>query len=221
MVVEPGPLSSQHPHIIDRKEEGLCPGYGCSAYDLVIIIMIVQPSALWCVACGVNGDIKPPAPGNGWTLSHIHTPRKHVRIQASAETLRPLAALTSLRAECWYCIGAYAVACITCHRCTESSQVQHLTCSAVPFQHTHTAGLLRFLVISIYTLAACDISLASIYSEVSDDSLSRLVVRIGCHAPRLQYRWPAGVYPACAGAIRVRRAVYDILNETSKYWSQF
>ena len=40
-------------------------------------------------------------------------------------------------------------------------------CSAAPHQHTHSAGLLWFLAISMYTLAAGDISLASISSEVS------------------------------------------------------
>ena len=54
----------------------------------------------------------------------------------------------------------------------------------------HAAGLLQFLAISIYTLVVHDISLASFSSEVSDDSLSRLVACIGCHvslSTRLQY----------------------------------
>ena len=95
-------------------------------------------------------------------------------------------------------------------------------CSAIPHQHTPAAGLLWFLAISIYTLAARDISVASISSEVSDDSLdslSRLVVHIDCcvslptsTVPLAgQLVGPAGVYPACAGAIRVRHAAYDIL----------
>ena len=70
----------------------------------------------------------------------------------------------------------------------------HLMCSAAPHQHTHAKGWLRLVPISIYPLAARDISLASISSEVSDDSLSRLVMRIGCRvslSPHPLYRWPA------------------------------
>ena len=50
----------------------------------------------------------------------------------------------------------------------------------MPHQHLHVAGLLWFLAISIYTLAAHNISLASISSEVSDDCLPRLVTQTGC-----------------------------------------
>ena len=51
-------------------------------------------------------------------------------------------------------------------------------CSAAPHQHTHAPG--RTVALEISILAVRDISLASISSKESDDSLSRLVARIGC-----------------------------------------
>ena len=86
-------------------------------------------------------------------------------------------------------------------------------CSAVPHQHTPAAGLLWFVGISIYTLAAHDISLASISSEVSDDSL---VLATGSLSPHVHSTGGVGV-PSMRCAIHVPR-MHDIVNE---YWSQF
>ena len=71
-------------------------------------------------------------------------------------------------------------------------------------------------------------SLASIFYEVSDDSLSRLVARIGCRvSPHVDVHMHSTVGRPIGGAGRVRctvhvasacaRAAYEILNETSKY----
>ena len=53
---------------------------------------------------------------------------------------------------------------------THISITTRVMCSAMSHQHSHVEGLLQFLTISIYTLAAYDISLASTFSEVSDDN---------------------------------------------------
>ena len=84
---------------------------------------------------------------------------------------------------------------------------------------THAAGLLWFLAISIYTLAVRDISLASISYEVSDDSLSRLVVHISCRVS-LPTSNSTVCRPIGGGgrhALCNTHATYEILNKTLKY----
>ena len=93
------------------------------------------------------------------------------------------------------------------------------TCFTAPHQHTHAAGLLQFLVISIYTLVAYDTSLASISSEVSDDSLSRLVACIGCRVslptstvPLLANWWGRGARHVLCNTT-MPHATYEIVNQ--------
>ena len=68
----------------------------------------------------------------------------------------------------------------------------------------HAAGLLHFLAINIYTPAVRDISLAYISYKVSDDSLSRLVTRIGCRVSLRTVGRPIG-----GGGWGTQRVLYN------------
>ena len=116
-----------------------------------------------------------------------------------------------------------------CRWCSNQRRSYSYTCSTTaraqatldvfrraPQQHTGTHG--RTVALAVSIMAARDISLASISSKVSDDSLLRLVAHIGCRAclsssPHI-HGWRAGA------ATRPRRVprVWVLASRRRRAW---